>query len=315
MVNIVIPLYKGRDTLERALKSLENQTKKMFMITLVQDCDGEDYSDIIEKCSLKVNLIQAELNGGPGMARQIGIDTCPCEFIMFLDADDMLQPRAVEVLTREIQRGNYDVVSAGIIRCQKDRNDVFIRPQDNGQWCHSRIYRVSFLRNNNIRFWNELRANEDSYFHQLLLVLGRKNHAVVEEYLYLWINNPNSITNNDFTRKHIWEYIKGESSAVFQLLSKDPEYAIEVVPHCLSKLYQYWEKNKELNGEFGDCEKYLQYLLLHPLVQQFLSEKKNINKIIPHIFGADVEGEDPVFFSENFPQWYESVTNLKLSEV
>jgi hypothetical protein len=192
---------------------------------------------------------------------------------------------------------------------------VFIRPQDNGQWCHGRIYRVSFLRNNNIRFWNELRANEDSYFHQLLLVLGRKNHAVVEEYLYLWINNPDSITNNDFTRKHIWEYIKGESSAVFQLLSKDPEYAIEIIPHCLSKLYQYWEKNKELGGEFGDCEKYLQYFLLHPLVQQFLSNKKNINKIIPHIFGADVEGEDPVFFTENFPQWYESVTNLKLGEV
>ena len=315
MVNIVIPLYKGRETLGRALRSLENQTKQMFMITLVQDGDGEDYSDIIDKCSLKVNLIQIEKNSGPGVARQVGIDTCPCEYIMFLDADDMLQPRAVEVLTREIQKGNFDIVSSGIIRCQRNKNDVFIRPTDNGQWCHGRIYRVSFLREQQIRFWNELRANEDSYFHQLLLVLGRKNHAIVEEFLYLWIDNPNSITNNNFTKLHIWEYIKGESSAVFQLLQKDPEGAYNILAHCLSKLYVYWEKDKELDGEFGDCEKYLKFLLCSAQVQDFLKNKENMKRLVSFIYGAEFEGDQPIFFHQNFVEWFEEISELNWEEV
>ena len=49
MVNIIIPTYKARDTLPKALDSLVAQTKTMFIVTIVQDCDGEDYSDIIKE--------------------------------------------------------------------------------------------------------------------------------------------------------------------------------------------------------------------------------------------------------------------------
>ena len=49
MVNVIIPTYKARDTLPKALDSLVAQTKKTFVVTIVQDGDGEDYSDIISE--------------------------------------------------------------------------------------------------------------------------------------------------------------------------------------------------------------------------------------------------------------------------
>ena len=49
MVNVAIPVYKARSTLPYCLNSLVAQTKNMFLVTLVQDGDGEDYSDIIEE--------------------------------------------------------------------------------------------------------------------------------------------------------------------------------------------------------------------------------------------------------------------------
>ena len=47
IVNIIIPTYKARETLPKALDSLVAQTKDMFLVTIVQDGDGEDYSDIV----------------------------------------------------------------------------------------------------------------------------------------------------------------------------------------------------------------------------------------------------------------------------
>ena len=49
MFNIVIPVYKARDTLPELLNCLTAQTYKMFIVTISQDGDGEDYSDIIQE--------------------------------------------------------------------------------------------------------------------------------------------------------------------------------------------------------------------------------------------------------------------------
>ena len=47
MVEIGIPVWHSRETLPDALDSLVAQTKKMFIVCLSIDGDGEDYSDLI----------------------------------------------------------------------------------------------------------------------------------------------------------------------------------------------------------------------------------------------------------------------------
>ena len=112
IVDVIIPTYKARETLPKALDSLVAQTKKLFIVTIIQDGDGEDYSDIIEEYrrrGLQLFLISLKENKGPGGARQAGIDANKmCDYLMFLDADDMLMPRAIEILYHEAkhERGN-----------------------------------------------------------------------------------------------------------------------------------------------------------------------------------------------------------------
>ena len=65
MVNLIIPTYKARDTLPAALDSLVAQTKKMFIVTIVQDADNEDYTDIINEYrhrGLQIKLLQKKRN-------------------------------------------------------------------------------------------------------------------------------------------------------------------------------------------------------------------------------------------------------------
>ena len=45
MVNIIIPYYNDKEGIREALESLKNQTKKMFIITIVDDNSPEDIQE------------------------------------------------------------------------------------------------------------------------------------------------------------------------------------------------------------------------------------------------------------------------------
>ena len=93
------------------------------------DCDGEDYSDIIDTYrarGLKIRVINGKTNGGPGAARQRILDTTQASHLMYLDADDMLMPRAVEILSRNIRVNDMDIIRSSMIREENLKNDKII---------------------------------------------------------------------------------------------------------------------------------------------------------------------------------------------
>lgn len=200
MLNVIIPVYKARDTLPQALDSLVAQTKKMFMTTIVQDCDDESYLDIIEEYhrrGLQLGLLITPRNGGPGYARQYGMDkTIMCDYVMFLDADDMLYPRAVEILYHEAKLKDADLISSSFMAEQYGKPALYMDVNNTPvTWTHGKIYKLEYLRKNNIRFLDELRLNEDSYFN-LVAVNSTDKKFKIQETTYLWRNNPNSLTRD-----------------------------------------------------------------------------------------------------------------------
>lgn len=169
MLNIIIPTYKARETLPRTLDSLVAQTKKMFMVTICQDGDDEDYSYILDeyrKRGLHISLLKSKTNKGPGMARQMGIDASSmCDYIMFVDADDILMPRAVEILYAEAKAHDADMVISSFIADKKYTSGIFMDADSQSvTWCHGKIYKRKYLVDNNIRFNENIRYNEDSFF-------------------------------------------------------------------------------------------------------------------------------------------------------
>lgn len=199
MTEVGIPVYHARDTLPKALDSLVAQTKEMFITCLSIDGDGEDYSDIIDTYrarGLKIRVINSDVNGGPGAARQRILDTTQCEYIMFLDADDMLMPRAVDILTRNIRSNKLDILRSSFIREEASKNDRYI-PQNVGTitWFHGKIYRVKYLKEIGVRFIEGLRTDEDAYFN-LIAWNATEARGELEEITYLWRNNKSSITRS-----------------------------------------------------------------------------------------------------------------------
>ena len=153
MVNIIIPLYNGKDTLPLALNSLLTQTKKFFQVSIYQDGDSEDYSEIINKyryMGLFINFYKSEKNVGAGLARQFWLNKSKrFEYVMFLDCDDVLMPNAVESLSRAATVSNSDIVVGNILQEEIGSNKI-LRKDSNSTWLHGKLYRTSFLLENTL---------------------------------------------------------------------------------------------------------------------------------------------------------------------
>ena len=244
MVNLIIPVYKARDTLPQALDSLVAQIKKTFIVTIVQDCDEEDYKDIIDEYrrrGLQIRFVCMPENLGPGCARQYGMDIdAMCDYFMFLDADDMLYPRAIDVLYHEAKLHNADIVSSGFVGENEHAATFFDVMDTPVTWMHGKIYRAQFLRDNNIRFKPDIRLNEDSYFN-LVAINCTKNKYKIKEYTYLWRENKSSITRaeeriNYLTKSWI-QYIKSQIYGIEDIIKITGDIETSLLAMTLNNMY------------------------------------------------------------------------------
>jgi teichuronic acid biosynthesis glycosyltransferase TuaG len=87
-VSVVIPFYQGLTWLEEAIRSVLDQTRAVDEVIVVNDGSPEDLSHFLEKYGALITYIETE-NGGPAAARNIGLQAVSCEYVAFLDSDDV----------------------------------------------------------------------------------------------------------------------------------------------------------------------------------------------------------------------------------
>ena len=86
-IDIIIPAYKAQNTILRTLSSIaEQEILEDLEVTIVNDADGIGYKEFVDMFSpyMKVKEIVMEKNGGPGEARQYGIENTTNPFITFI---------------------------------------------------------------------------------------------------------------------------------------------------------------------------------------------------------------------------------------
>lgn len=201
-IDVIIPAYKAHGTIIRALSSIACQTiVGDVSVTIVNDgCPEGDYGEAVRMFSpvMDVREIRMPKNGGPGMARQYGIDNTEGEFITFIDADDTLfRVDALAKLRDEIKEDQRYKCASGAFHADKFRNDVK-KSSHIMVWVFGKLYRREFLDKYQVRFSPTLRANEDSAFNRQVLMLcdnPEEDIKYVEEVMYHYIEKPDSITN------------------------------------------------------------------------------------------------------------------------
>ena len=98
MFSVIIPLYNKAPYVEKAIRSVLNQTFKEFELIVVDDGSTDDSLSVAKNCLLQTinyKLIEQH-NQGVSTARNNGVKQAKYPYICFLDADDWWSPTFLE---------------------------------------------------------------------------------------------------------------------------------------------------------------------------------------------------------------------------
>ncbi len=213
-VTVVMPVYNAFDYLRPALDSVICQTFTELELICVDDGSTDRSLHILKEYQERDSRVRivTETNAGPSIARNKGLDRARGEFVIFLDADDFVEPTLIEKLYNKAVEGNLDIAIAkydvyndrkskfeGTIKC--DHGEIFDGGETVSKASHpdeilqctttyvwNKLFRTSFLREKGLAFDPELRVFEDAYFIVTALALasavGKVHEVLVHHRVY-----------------------------------------------------------------------------------------------------------------------------------
>jgi glycosyltransferase involved in cell wall biosynthesis len=94
--SVVIPLYNAEQFIQRAIKSVLDQTVQDFEVIVIDDGSiDSSYQKVLDMEDSRIKVIRQE-NQGVSVARNKGIEQASSSLVAFLDADDEWKPNFLE---------------------------------------------------------------------------------------------------------------------------------------------------------------------------------------------------------------------------
>ncbi|MCT3691986.1 glycosyltransferase family 2 protein [Elizabethkingia anophelis] len=119
IVSVIIPVYNAEKTLYKSIDSLINQSYPHLELIFINDCSQDNTLNILHQYEKKIvdnskglviKIISHEENRGVAAARNTGLQNATGELIYYVDADDFIDERAIELLVEKQQENDADIV-------------------------------------------------------------------------------------------------------------------------------------------------------------------------------------------------------------
>lgn len=201
--SVVLPVYNVADYLRECLDSLINQTYSNLEIICVNDGSTDNSLAILQEYAAKdsrIKIINQE-NQGLGQTRTNGMPHATGDFISFIDPDDWIELDMFEKLAVYVKEKNPQVVQFNIryyfesdktfsqvdfleryanrvkidiknkdYYCWKEMKNILIHGKSSA--C-DKIYKLSFLRENNLVFPAHRYGEDVAFYRELLFAVDK----------------------------------------------------------------------------------------------------------------------------------------------
>lgn len=327
LIDVIIPAYNVPDhILFRCLASIACQDIVSDLeVTIVDDASTEqNYAEVAKHFEdiMKINILRYDVNGGPGVARQYGIDHTSNGYMTFIDADDTFNGAfALKALRNSIEMNNgMYIMSVGVFdevheaNLQPGDGPVLMPHERDLIWMFGKMYKRSFIDRYNIRFHETSRANEDNGFNTLIRLCCSDQEQInfIPAHVYYWHESPNSITRaNDCQysyggsiRDSFYGFVENMIYAIKEAKKRRPYngFINMWAVNCMLNIYEYYVEcyaraQEHAENNFKWCKRYYNEIykdLENEIPKDIFAQQYNdimrnayvgdkLNGIIPHI--------------------------------
>jgi glycosyltransferase involved in cell wall biosynthesis len=116
-VSIITPVKNGAQFLVECLDSIVNQTHQNWELLIVNDSSTDETQSILEEYAQQDNRIVVSQNKGKGIIDALitGYEKSAGEFITRMDADDIMTPNKLELLTKKLIEKGKGYLATGFV--------------------------------------------------------------------------------------------------------------------------------------------------------------------------------------------------------
>ena len=224
-ISVIVPVYKVEPYIRRCVDSLLIQSFSDFELILVDD-GSPDHCGLIcdeyEEKDKRVHVIHIK-NSGVSVARNTGIDwvftNSDSHYIGFVDSDDWVHPRYLELLLEGIKRFHVNISQCRFFWTDSPKNvptvigtmKIITPTEHYAEYYSGAVWNKLFSR----ECWEKTRFpigqiyGEDAAIWYKML-LAEHSIALVDEKLYYYNQREDSVMNNDWSpqylsRMDIWD--------------------------------------------------------------------------------------------------------------
>lgn len=254
MISVIIPVYNSEKYLKSTIQSVIEQDYRDIEIILVNDGSTDDSLSIckqLQSDDSRIHIINQE-NSGVSAARNNGIRHAHGEYLIFIDADDLMDKDMLSVLYEKAIETDADIVSCGAAIV---KDGMVIREEfgTNKLYTYSRDEAIKFFligNNVNIGVWTKLfkaktikgieydkaiRINEDKLFIFEALMKAEK-YVVYDVSKYNYIQREVSATRKFDDR---WFDTLDVADYMLELIKKEKPELLRWAEINQIKVY-YW---------------------------------------------------------------------------
>ena len=190
MVSIIIPCYNAEKHIKETIRSVLEQSHHDFELLLVDDGSTDKSKIFIKSINDKRIKYYYKTNEGVSFSRNKGIAMAKGEFVVFLDADDLLHLSFLEKRIFTLSKSSAIACASNVVlvdgkgnKIEEDKNHFaankssqILEFNDGIITCPSSyIFKTEFIKKHKITFNKNLQSSADKYF--LLEVL---KHGKIE---------------------------------------------------------------------------------------------------------------------------------------
>lgn len=227
MISIIIPLYNQEDYIIETLISLNDQVNKKFEIIIINDGSTDNSLSMVNKFNSEVSIkIINQNNAGVSVARNKGLEVSSGEYVIFLDADDLLHPLTTQYIYDIINDNKYDFIGysykcfdiienydVDTIRYSEYDKDSFVKDYfmknkiiSMGGFC----IKKEFVIDNKLFFSDDVSYSEDQKY-IIEAILHSKKIAYISNVLHFYRKNIKSVMNRPVNIERVSTLLAMES--------------------------------------------------------------------------------------------------------